>query len=68
MRKKNSTKKRKRSKILRRCVECDSISFYTDYKLKEISCLGCGLVLVAPYSPDFVTDGFKFEDVKKKKS
>lgn len=47
--------------VIRRCIECDSTKFFHDYKLHETSCLSCGLVLYAPYSADFITDGFKFE-------
>ena len=61
-------KRKKKHKFIKKCVECDSTEFYTDYKLKEISCLNCGLVLVAPYSADFIVDGFKIETIKKKKN
>lgn len=62
----NSRNKKKRSKnLIRKCVECDSAEFYKDEKLKEISCLKCGLVLYAPPTADFITDGFKFEDADK---
>ena len=61
-----SKKNNKRCRKSLRCVECDSSSFYYDGKLKEVSCLGCGLVLVAPYSPDFVTDGYRIVCDKRK--
>lgn len=51
-----------------KCFECDSASFHVEYKLNEISCLKCGLVLIAPPSPDFVTDGYRVIIEKKKVS
>jgi len=64
--KKRSKKKTKNENIIRKCIECNSTKFYHDYKLHETSCLRCGLVLYAPYNADFIVDGFKFENVKKK--
>lgn len=63
---KERTKKKTNGSIIRKCIECNSTKFYKDYKLNETSCLSCGLVLYAPYTTDFITDGFKFENVKKK--
>lgn len=63
---KNDVDPQERRKIWR-CVECDSSSFHFEDHLMEISCCKCGLVLVAPSSPDFVTDGFNVVYVKKNK-
>lgn len=63
----NKSKKKKNQSIIRKCVECDSTKFYKDYRLNETSCLKCGLVLYAPYTADFIVDGFKFEIKKKKR-
>lgn len=62
----NKSKRNKNTKkadVVKKCVECDSTGFHTDYKLNEISCLKCGLVLYAPYSADFIVDGFKLERI-----
>lgn len=67
--KKKRVKRKKKNEIkavIRRCIECNSKEFYHDYKLKETSCLKCGLVLFSPYNSDFITDGFKFEIIKNK--
>lgn len=66
MTKRKNKKKTKNISVIRKCIECNSTKFYHDNKLHETSCLKCGLVLYAPYNPDFITDGFKFEYVKKK--
>jgi transcription initiation factor TFIIIB Brf1 subunit/transcription initiation factor TFIIB len=66
MNRKNGSTERNVEKSLR-CVECDSSSFHYEYKLREYSCLRCGLVCVSPYSPDFVTDGFKVVEKKESK-
>lgn len=60
-------KNKKKINYRKKCFECGFDKFYQDMRLREISCLKCGLVLYAPYSPDFVTDGFKFDIVKRKK-
>lgn len=44
-----------------KCVECGSTSFHFEWHLREVSCCKCGLVLVAPPSPDFVTDGLNVD-------
>ena len=64
--KRKSKAKKKNQTIIRKCIECDYTKFHYDYKLHETSCLKCGLVLYAPYNADFIVDGFKFENVKKK--
>jgi len=61
------SKKKKCRKKIKKCVECDSTEFHQEYKLREVSCCRCGLVLVAPPSPDFVVDGYGIECIKKKK-
>ena len=59
--KQKKSKKKRNIKIIRKCIECGSTKFYHDDKLKETSCLLCGLVLYAPYNYDFITDGFIFD-------
>lgn len=41
------------------CPECHSHLFKFDYRLHELYCSLCGLVLKAPYSNDFKTPDFK---------
>lgn len=61
------------------CPECNSHLFKHEENIKEIYCKLCGLVLNAPYSPDFITPDFKLihivinvaevvEEIKKERS
>lgn len=52
-------KKKFKEKHIKVCPECNSHTFYKDTKHHETSCKVCGLVLIAPYSADFITPDFK---------
>lgn len=41
------------------CPECDNTTFLKDFHDNNIFCRKCGLVVNAPYSADFIVDGFK---------
>lgn len=43
------------------CPECENDSFLIHES--SVFCRKCGLVVKAPYSPDYVTDGYKKKKV-----
>lgn len=55
----NSKYLMKKKVAIKVCPECHSHLFKKDYRLHELYCRLCGLVLKAPYSVDFKTPDFK---------
>jgi len=46
------------------CPECLGQRFTKDFIHDEISCRRCGLVIIAPFTPNVVCKGFKLLHVK----
>lgn len=56
-RKTNDIENQRKYYILQ-CPECENNTFKKEWHTMETYCLKCGLVIVAPPSCDFITDGF----------
>ena len=46
------------------CPECGSCKIKKDENTTEIFCSKCGLVIIAPPTMDYVTDGYKVMEIK----
>lgn len=46
------------------CPECGSCETKKDEKTTEIFCSKCGLVIIAPPTTDYITDGYKSMEIK----
>lgn len=46
------------------CPECGSCETTKDEKTTEIFCSKCGLVIIAPPTTEYITDGYKLLEIK----
>lgn len=56
---------KKKYRIIKMCPLCGGRVFDTVTRLQEINCCNCGLVIQAPPTASFKTDGYKIIRIKK---